>query len=227
MNNRNDISLIERWESEEDPIRVYDDENFDHIEEVNKFNPYHDRLGRFTHSGGASLITFNPGASRAHDNAIERERIKQNYYYGKDRADVEESWHRLNSGYAGFRESERRPVSPYDGDTNYYNAKIRNYEKRMKDAEDMLAFMDKYGTNNPAKDKQLRERKKETSSDYDVLNEIYEQSMPKPKRSNSYESRYREEEQEVLRRVNDMASAYKPKRKKREKPDFTQVSLFD
>lgn len=42
--------------------------------EIQKFNPYHDRLGRFTTSGGAASFTYKPGASRAHDLAIERER---------------------------------------------------------------------------------------------------------------------------------------------------------
>lgn len=40
--------------------------------EIAKFNPYHDRLGRFTTSGGATSFTFSPGKSKAHDLAIER-----------------------------------------------------------------------------------------------------------------------------------------------------------
>ena len=47
--------------------------------EVLKFNPYHDRLGRFTTAGGAASFTYRPGASVAHDRAIAREseRVKQ------------------------------------------------------------------------------------------------------------------------------------------------------
>ena len=195
----------------------------DIIVEVSKFNPYHDRLGRFTTAGGASSMTFKPGASRAHDNAIERERIKQNHYYGKDRAEVEEAWHRLNAGYGTFREYERRPASPYDGDIAYYEAKISDYDKRMKDAEDMLAFMDKYGTDNAAKDKHLRERKKETSSDYDVINEIYERERPK-RNNNSYMDEY---DRETLRQVENMVNNYKPKRNQKQKPEFTQTTLFN
>ena len=41
---------------------------------VEKFNPYHDRLGRFATAGGATSFTYKPGASRAHDLAIEREK---------------------------------------------------------------------------------------------------------------------------------------------------------
>ena len=42
------------------------------FEEILKFNPYHDRLGRFATAGGASSFTYAPGKSNAHDKAIER-----------------------------------------------------------------------------------------------------------------------------------------------------------
>ena len=42
--------------------------------EVEKFNPYHDRLGRFSSAAGAASFTWAPGKSRAHDLAIEREK---------------------------------------------------------------------------------------------------------------------------------------------------------
>ena len=40
--------------------------------EVLKFNPYHDRLGRFTSAGSETSFTYAPGKSKAHDRAIER-----------------------------------------------------------------------------------------------------------------------------------------------------------
>lgn len=43
---------------------------------IEKFNPYHDRLGRFTTSGGATSFTYSPGKSLAHDLAIEREKTR-------------------------------------------------------------------------------------------------------------------------------------------------------
>lgn len=51
----------------------------DKIISFEKFNPYHDSRGRFTSANGAAIFTFKPGASRAHDNAIarEKERTKQ------------------------------------------------------------------------------------------------------------------------------------------------------
>lgn len=42
--------------------------------EIIKFNPYHDRLGRFTSPGGAASFTYAPGKSKAHDMAIAREK---------------------------------------------------------------------------------------------------------------------------------------------------------
>ena len=41
--------------------------------EIEKFNPYHDRLGRFTTAGGAVSFTYKPGKGKIYDNAIQRE----------------------------------------------------------------------------------------------------------------------------------------------------------
>ena len=45
--------------------------------EVLKFNPYHDRLGRFSSANGHASFTYSPGKSKAHDNAIAREKERQ------------------------------------------------------------------------------------------------------------------------------------------------------
>ena len=47
---------------------------FKHFVLVGKFNPYHGKDGRFTTAGGATSFTWRPGASAAHNNAIEREK---------------------------------------------------------------------------------------------------------------------------------------------------------
>ena len=47
-------------------------ERFDYLVEVEKFNPYHDALGRFTTASGAVSFTYKPGKSKAHDLAIQR-----------------------------------------------------------------------------------------------------------------------------------------------------------
>ena len=41
---------------------------------VEKFNPYHDAKGRFTFANSATSFTYSPGKSKAHDNAIAREK---------------------------------------------------------------------------------------------------------------------------------------------------------
>ena len=46
------------------------------VEMVEKFNPYHDAKGRFSSGGNATNFTYKPGASKAHDLAIEREKQK-------------------------------------------------------------------------------------------------------------------------------------------------------
>lgn len=51
--------------------------NFDYIEEVQKFNPYHGADGRFASANGYASFTYSPGKSKAHDNAIAREKQRQ------------------------------------------------------------------------------------------------------------------------------------------------------
>lgn len=41
---------------------------------IEKFNPYHGADGRFTSAGGATSFTYKPGASKAHNAAISREK---------------------------------------------------------------------------------------------------------------------------------------------------------
>ena len=53
------------------------EKSFDTITEVNKFNPYHDQTGRFATADGATVFTYAPGKSKAHDNAITREKERQ------------------------------------------------------------------------------------------------------------------------------------------------------
>lgn len=45
--------------------------------EILKFNPYHDKNGRFASANGAASFTYSPGKSKAHDMAIAREKDKQ------------------------------------------------------------------------------------------------------------------------------------------------------
>lgn len=53
------------------------DNRYDTIEEVEKFNPYHDARGRFATAGNYSSFTYKPGKSKAHDLAIQRMKQRQ------------------------------------------------------------------------------------------------------------------------------------------------------
>lgn len=65
-----------------------------------KFNPYHDRLGRFSGANGAASFTYKPGASTAHNKAIERAKaqseadagkgFKGTLYHGSPNTDIKE-----------------------------------------------------------------------------------------------------------------------------------------
>lgn len=64
----------------------YPETAYDLIEEVEKFNPYHDTKGRFTHSGGASSFTIRTRAGYQQgqaNRAIEREKQKADKPSGK------------------------------------------------------------------------------------------------------------------------------------------------
>ena len=67
--------------------------------DIMKFNPYHDRSGRFSSANGAASFTYKPGASTAHSKAIEREKeraaesgkgFKGTLYHGSPNTDIEE-----------------------------------------------------------------------------------------------------------------------------------------
>lgn len=87
------MDLLERMLGEQEAVKPQKMEKkfdeiyeIDTIEEVEKFNPYHDRLGRFTSAGSASSFTirtragYNQGMA---DRAISREKQKQNSGGGK------------------------------------------------------------------------------------------------------------------------------------------------
>ena len=46
--------------------------------EIKKFNPYHDKRGRFSSANGAASFTYKPGKGKEYDNAIEREKQRSN-----------------------------------------------------------------------------------------------------------------------------------------------------
>lgn len=65
------------------------------FEEILKFNPYHDAQGRFSTADAATLFTYAPGKSTAHDKAISRAKeaekgFKGTLYHGSPATDIEE-----------------------------------------------------------------------------------------------------------------------------------------
>lgn len=61
----------------DEPVKAIgksDPNRYDEIEEVQKFNPYHDSKGRFATADGYASFTYAPGKSKAHDLAIAREK---------------------------------------------------------------------------------------------------------------------------------------------------------
>ena len=78
-----------------------------------KFNPYHDRLGRFTTPGSAASFTYKPGQGKMYDNAIAREK------------------ERMASMGAGAKEEGFRPAKSreeaYEYATKVLNIRDPNY----------------------------------------------------------------------------------------------------
>ena len=74
------------------------------FEEILKFNPYHDSRGRFASANSAVSFSYKPGASTAHDRAIQREKdrsdedgevptgkgFKGTLYHGSPATNIEE-----------------------------------------------------------------------------------------------------------------------------------------
>ena len=74
------------------------------FDEILKFNPYHDSRGRFASANSAVSFSYKPGASTAHDRAIQREKdrsdedgeaptgkgFKGTLYHGSPATDIEE-----------------------------------------------------------------------------------------------------------------------------------------
>lgn len=57
-----------------DTIREVGAQRYDHIEEVAKFNPYHDAKGRFASANSYTSFTYKPGQGAMYDRAIQREK---------------------------------------------------------------------------------------------------------------------------------------------------------
>ena len=72
------MTLTERWLQESSQMTPKKKKTVaKSFDEIMKFNPYHDNLGRFASSNGYASFTYAPGKSKAHDLAIAREKERQ------------------------------------------------------------------------------------------------------------------------------------------------------
>lgn len=79
-----------------------------------KFNPYHDRLGRFTTADGYATFTYAPGKSKAHDLAIQRQ--QQRFQGGG------------SSVFQGPRMPQNMPQKPPKPTKNYDRLGFADYD---------------------------------------------------------------------------------------------------
>lgn len=136
---------------------------------VEKFNPYHDRFGRFATAGGATSMTYKPGASAAHDKAIARAKEQSadegsnsfsgTLYHGSPNKDIKE----LDIANAGknvssgekllfFTDSKQMAdefsYERLDGSTRFSNAKgekgrVYEVDVKIKNPLDLRKLSDK------------------------------------------------------------------------------------
>ena len=94
--------------------------NSNKLYDIEKFNPYHDKLGRFSTSGGAASFTYKPGKGKMYDNAIERE---------KERTSKMDDGAKTTPKQA-TNEEPKKPSDPHSFDKDY----VRNEVERLKQA---------------------------------------------------------------------------------------------
>lgn len=110
---------------------------------IEKFNPYHDSRGRFTGPGAAVSFTYKPGASRAHDMAIAREKERTKNMataspgseFGltpEQHADLERKVN--GSLFAGKKKAQELGMS--DEDFERYKQKYKSDERRKQIIEE-------------------------------------------------------------------------------------------
>ena len=101
---------------------------------IEKFNPYHDRLGRFTTSGSAASFTYKPGASKAHDLAIEREKKRW-----KAAATVQEKPKGKKTFSDHVKEQKRKDMEFFYGKDNVKMKSNKYFEfKRVLDDDNCI-----------------------------------------------------------------------------------------
>lgn len=98
--------------------------------DVLKFNPYHDRLGRFTFANTATSFTYKPGKSKAHDNAIAREKerndVKEHINGSKVRLTMQEAIQRTMDSNVDYKPYKRGQITKLEAGQLYKAVKNEN-----------------------------------------------------------------------------------------------------
>ena len=125
QNSKKSVSLVERWASDKAPFKVLNGS-----EEVAKFNPYHDRLGRFTSGGSATSFTYKPGKGKMYDNAIAREKDQQSSSGGvasKPNAEQKERGHIPLKSYNDSLNTVKQELGCNDKQAKKYINSVASY----------------------------------------------------------------------------------------------------
>lgn len=124
---------------------------YDYIVEVEKFNPYHGKDGRFTSANSAASFTYRPGKGKAHDKAIADEKIKSNPYRYMTNDKIASELSRAKA------ESDREQISArMDADSSpAVKRRVDQAKKRVAELDEKIAqleqaqkYFDKYGNDN-------------------------------------------------------------------------------
>ncbi len=122
---------------------------YDYIVEVEKFNPYHGKDGRFTSANGAASFTYKPGGGKAYDKAIADEKMKSNPYRYMTNERLES---KLSSTISERNQAWWRSHMKESEATKKIIAtnkkKVARLDKEIHQMMDALDYFEKYGNNN-------------------------------------------------------------------------------
>lgn len=135
------------------------------FKEILKFNPYHDARGRFSTANAATSFTYKPGASRAHDLAIERERKRQE---GTETAPAK-------------KPAPKKPAAPVGNQTLQDSHPKGNYGKYGLGTEAVKQCQKLTGADKAEAKTLLKATHQFTTSDYENIRK-YQQAGPPPDR---------------------------------------------
>lgn len=160
------------------------DTRFDTIEEIEKFNPYHDSKGRFTTAGGAASFTWrtkDPSKQHMADAAIAREKEKLNAEVDRDVKQLQaERRAAQQKAKAEMDERVKRELPGLSQDAIRRANDVSMFDHGSVAARDALKRLDDYRERNKPKDDWSDEQKeyaKQREEEYkELLTEYYNDS---------------------------------------------------